>query len=599
MAEISVAQTGLWSDTATWVGGVLPLVTDTISCLGGKTLTVDGDYACAGGLCATGSKIVIAPDKSFEITGLLTMGTSTLPRTSYLEFGAGSELKLTGANIQLWACGVTTNGTTKANPAKISGTGSVTASANSGKGYFDCQYLSWLLTGTVSVKWGNVASSFPQDSYYKFLNSTFGETSFDFGSNTIAVSQFIVNNCDFRESTCTFYFLGNSGLSQIRYSTFSAATRKAFTLRSGGATTDFTGTVFNNVTPSVQTKEAANLNFSGMFAALTSAPSGTSLISVDDSDTSGNGVYEDSYFYISTENLRVLSIGSAATTSKVGVAHTVERNVLELSVADGGNPIVVGPMRALIRLNLMIGYVLPWASRAYAVGATPYGIEVSRNTQVAPAGDIAPALVSFEQGAVAYPGDIDTHSNLTAWTVTPHADTYAALACERSSIVDDSLNLVGHNATFGAGSGSRYTYASLVTDLTANDVILPSAPTFVDPTRNLATWGAAQGADGTVQGAIDLLLAINGYDAATKTQNGTASGVTVPDLVSWVRAGYVPTTSALAGAGYLGVDIGALDVGSSDDISIPLTFSDTAPATLLGVQVWSKVPTQAEVEGLY
>lgn len=35
------------------------------------------------------------------------------------------------------------------------------------------------------------------------------------------------------------------------------------------------------------------------------------------------------------------------------------------------------------------------------------------------------------------------------------------------------------------------------------------------------------------------------------------------------------------------------------DISIPLSFSDTAPATLLTVQVWSKVPTQAEVEGLY
>ena len=35
------------------------------------------------------------------------------------------------------------------------------------------------------------------------------------------------------------------------------------------------------------------------------------------------------------------------------------------------------------------------------------------------------------------------------------------------------------------------------------------------------------------------------------------------------------------------------------DISIPLAFSDTAPATLLGVQVWSKMPTKADVEGLY
>ena len=35
------------------------------------------------------------------------------------------------------------------------------------------------------------------------------------------------------------------------------------------------------------------------------------------------------------------------------------------------------------------------------------------------------------------------------------------------------------------------------------------------------------------------------------------------------------------------------------DISIPLAFSDTAPATLLSVQVWSKVPKKADVEGLY
>ena len=35
------------------------------------------------------------------------------------------------------------------------------------------------------------------------------------------------------------------------------------------------------------------------------------------------------------------------------------------------------------------------------------------------------------------------------------------------------------------------------------------------------------------------------------------------------------------------------------DISIPLAFSDTAPAMLLTVQVWSKVPKKADVEGLY
>lgn len=563
MAVISVAQSGNWSATSTWTGGVLPSSTDTISVLAGKTLTVDGNYVCAGGTCATGSKIALAAGCSLETTGLLTMGTSTLPRTSYLEFGAGSELKLNGGDLQLWACGVTTNGTTKSSPAKISGSSNITCSANTGRGYFNCTYLLFVLTGTVLVRWGNVASSFTDNSSYRFYNCTFGATSFDFGSATIPVSGFAFNYCDFRESTPTFYFSGNSGESEIKYTTMSAATVKTFTLRCAGVTTDFTGSIFNNMYLSLQTKNAANLGMSSVFAALTSAPSGQTLIGIEGDATSGNAVSDASYYYVSTSNLRVLNLGSAATASNTTAKHEVKNSVLELPVSDGGNPIVIGPHKTEITRNLMLGYLLPWASRAYAVGGTAQGLDVVRNTQHCPAGDIAPALVSFEQGDVDYPAPINAHSNLSIWATTPFSSSYASLACERSSVVNDSLNIVGHNATYGAGTGPRYVASSITTDLSANDLVLSSAPTFVDSTRNLASWGAANGADGTAQGAINLLLARNGYDAATKSQNGTASSVTPADLVSWVRAGFAPTTAALDGTGYLGVDIGAMDVASA------------------------------------
>ena len=578
MADISVAQSGLWSDTATWVGGVLPDSTDSISLLAAYTLTVDGAYTISGGTVAQDGKIVVDENcKLTNITNQLIFGTTTAPRKSYLELRAGAELEL-NANMQLYACGVTTIGTTKASPAVISGSANITTSANSGRGFFNCEHIAFLLAGTVDVRWGAAGLSFTDANSYVFNNCVFNGPSYVFGSLTQAVSNFVFNASDFRDAACTFYFLSNTGLSEIKGSTFSASTLKTLTLYAGGSTVDFSGTVFDEYNVVTRTKNTLNLNFVSTFAALRDAPAATTLLVVEDDSTSGNGTYEDSYYYMEIENLRALTLGSNATSANADATHHVGRNVFEIAAASAGNPIVVGPTRIEAYENVQIGYIQPWLSRAYAVGAAPNGLSVVRNTQYGQSGDDSPALVSFEQAVVAYPGEVTAHSNLAVWETTPHSDIFAALACERSSTVDDGMKLVGHNATFGAGSGARYAYASATTDLTANDVILPSAPTFVDSTRNLAAWGAARGADGTVQGAIDLLLAINGYDAATKTQNGTASGVTVPDLVSWVRAGYVPTTAELAGTGYLGVDIGAMDVGSADDTA-PVLTSPTANAT--------------------
>lgn len=60
--------------------------------------------------------------------------------------------------------------------------------------------------------------------------------------------------------------------------------------------------------------------------------------------------------------------------------------------------------------------------------------------------------------------------------------------------------------------------------------------------------------------ATAKLLAINGYDAATRMQSALPSGASISDMVSWVRGGFAPQNQALKAAGLGGVDIGAMPV---------------------------------------
>lgn len=68
-------------------------------------------------------------------------------------------------------------------------------------------------------------------------------------------------------------------------------------------------------------------------------------------------------------------------------------------------------------------------------------------------------------------------------------------------------------------------------------------PRFVDSTRTIRTWGAANGADGTVAGALALLK-------ADRTKIAT--------MIEWVREGFKVQNVALKDAGHDGATIGAM-----------------------------------------
>lgn len=92
MATISSATSGDWSNTATWSGGVVPVVGDRVNVLTGHTVTVEGTYTAgddsANGITVTGtlkasrsvnSSLTVRGDLLISSAGALDYGTEADP----------------------------------------------------------------------------------------------------------------------------------------------------------------------------------------------------------------------------------------------------------------------------------------------------------------------------------------------------------------------------------------------------------------------------------------------------------------------------------------------------------------------------------------
>lgn len=103
----------------------------------------------------------------------------------------------------------------------------------------------------------------------------------------------------------------------------------------------------------------------------------------------------------------------------------------------------------------------------------------------------------------------------------------------------------GYNLNPNGFAGNSYNYKASGTPGTHDG---SGDPQFVDSTRNLATWGAANGADGTMAGALALLA---------------ADPTLIPTMRDWVRDGFAPQNASLEDAGHDGVTIGAIEFVAS------------------------------------
>lgn len=114
-------------------------------------------------------------------------------------------------------------------------------------------------------------------------------------------------------------------------------------------------------------------------------------------------------------------------------------------------------------------------------------------------------------------------------------------------------------------------------------------PQFVDSTRNLATWGAMKGTDGSLAAALALIAANPAliYNASDSTA-----------LIQWVRHGFAPTNAAYNTTAHDGGTIGAVPffkvASGTGSLSLTAGFTDAGAKATSGTGALSVVSALTE-----
>lgn len=162
---------------------------------------------------------------------------------------------------------------------------------------------------------------------------------------------------------------------------------------------------------------------------------------------------------------------------------------------------------------------------------------VNHNTYIASAG----SAIAIAETYTGHAGLLASARSNLAWNPTSNT----AVIIQDSGTNDAVANYItaaGYNGSWN-GTSPLYDYSAgvLNTDSTANDV--SGDPSFVDRTRNLATWDASLGGAGTTAAALTRIA---------------ADPYLIDDCVTWVKAGFVVQNAAYNNAGHDGATIGAM-----------------------------------------
>jgi len=547
MTAYTMTTAGNYSASATW-GGVDPstfvpgtdtltvpatitgaLVLDTSTTI--PAMTIEDDVY--GVVQATGVTTTLG--------GILTLGNGSA-KDGKFSFGAGATLDYGAFGMVVNNCILASNATST-NWAKVIGTASTVLGAvyTSPKQNIQVHYVSWQNTGTVRFPAkgaSGAVTSYVDVSHCAFVGNT--AVNIGTGGSTLAVTPTIADYCDFRDcGDVTFAGLSDaSSVISCKYSTFKRSTtgfNKVANNRASAAL-DLTGSVLVGYGSYVM---AGPTKVKDVFLSwndqTTDGDAGgvTPLsLSVAGSTMDGN------YVYVPRRVINAHVSGGSGSP-------TWQNSVYEMYGADGSDG---GQM--IIPSEITVDHVLFFGA-ANAIG---FAGEVTWNCTVTNCTMVNTQFDSYVQPTCFWLSE----NGGTSGTLILRNNIHGAYGGMSNYFLDD--NGEGDDQVFAfAGYNNVYNttlkYRNVViTDGSQYDLSVD--PNFVDPTRSVLNWNGHT----TDTETTEYLLKRNGFNSTTMTQSDTPTTLTVADLIAYVRAGFAPTNAALAGAGYGGVDIGAVDV---------------------------------------
>lgn len=568
MTAYTSTQTGNWNDAATWGGGGYPNSSGDTA-----TISASHDVTILTGVAITCGAITTQDGSSGDYTRILIVGTGSLDLAGAVSLGNFSEINLSaGSTLDLNGQNITHNGRVRlifigSSGSRISviSTGSPGRFLNGDSFQTLSQFEYVDFSGLGNSILGNnytVAASTQSWQYCTFTDC--GSIGID-PNSTRTDQGFLISHCDFRnpsnadpETAGQFQpdmwtGLAGTGTRIIEDCTFetSGAVNGVIKLRSEGLI--FRRNVVSNYKVfSYSSRVTIQDNF------FNNAKNVEEEFFKSSGGLNAFDTMTGNYFYytLGGHPMGFLVIDAAGIT--------VTDNVFEMGGSNNGADWFlfnsVSNKTFTLQQNVWIGIA---GSPVTVAGAAAFTLlDISRNTMYinnlgttsgTPA-QYFPLLLLAEQSGL-LSGTVNIYDNLC---IDPDSSTARDAAVDLVANTAGQITLCDYNVGWGYPVGASsppimYRHAGgTLSGLGAND--FSADPDFVDKQRTLAVWDDYNGGPGTAANAISEMLKLNG------TGGSLDADYTVAQLVTWVKAGFVPQNSALQGSGRTGDDIGAIDV---------------------------------------
>lgn len=513
-------------------------LTDSITVKGDATLTIAEDIT----LTLKGDGNIGDPDNNNAVSGGLLLG----PGATITDDSNDRTLNLIIAEI-------TTTATTL-KWASVAGSLSIN-SIGSGEGGGSTsiykrkrvilRYVQFSNTGTIHILYGSLMGTISQQ--LEVQNCTFKDCEYVVlrGNNT--GPELAVKNCDFRNVTGTQALIGSGGSCVFDNGAASSINITGNTYYECGSLRIYCdGADVSNTVIS----QCDGISLSSADTDLSNVFWGADAIA-----NTGGFAFSFSTASIKTiENCYVYHAPVATNSHTVacnGPGAIIQDNIFEVTTTEPNVLSLDSNQNNVWQRNLLIGA----GAFANNVGAHTGGsVNLFHNTIYLNTHDSTHQGLWLSENGDLTGATISIKSNLCGYS---QSRTWNEVLYDNNTTVNQIVDELSYNAYFNVAAG---VYDSDDIDVTVeNDLGDITDPVFAHPDRTLAKWALSLGEAETSQAGMDLLLKRNGYNSTTNTQSDTPSERTVAELISWVKAGFAPTNSALEDAGHDGVTIGAVE----------------------------------------